>query len=74
MNPVVFKFGGYQGPQSINTQGAARFGEVLRRELGDRADEVLAEQVRVDEAPGTHSFTDGDAVAAAVVDFWAPGP
>ena len=46
----------------------------LRRELGDRADEVLAEQVRVDEAPGTHSFTDGDAVAAAVVDFWAPGP
>ncbi|MFF5322606.1 alpha/beta family hydrolase [Janibacter hoylei] len=46
----------------------------LRRELGDRADEVLAEQVRVDEAPGTHSFTDGDAVAAAVVDFWAPCP
>lgn len=35
MEPVVIKFGGYQGPGSINTQGAVRFGEVLRRELGD---------------------------------------
>jgi TRAP-type C4-dicarboxylate transport system substrate-binding protein len=36
MEPVLIKFGGYQGPASINTQGAARFGEALRRELGDR--------------------------------------
>lgn len=36
MNPVVIKFGGYQGPTSINTRGAVRFGEVLQRELGDR--------------------------------------
>lgn len=35
MKPLVIKFGGYQGPASINTQGAVRFGEVLRRKLGD---------------------------------------
>ncbi len=35
MDPVVIKFGGYQGPASINTRGAVRFGEVLQRELGD---------------------------------------
>jgi TRAP-type C4-dicarboxylate transport system substrate-binding protein len=28
--------GGYQGPTSINTRAAAHFGEILRRELGDR--------------------------------------
>jgi TRAP-type C4-dicarboxylate transport system substrate-binding protein len=31
---IVFRFGGYQGPSSINTRGAVRFGEVLERELG----------------------------------------
>ena len=36
MNPVVIKFGGYQGPSSINTQGGRRFGEALTRELGDQ--------------------------------------
>lgn len=36
MNPVVIKLGGYQGPTSINTHSAARFGEVLERGLGER--------------------------------------
>src|SRR5438067_2326712 len=36
MGPVVIKFGGYQGPTSINTRSAARFGEVLERGLGER--------------------------------------
>ena len=36
MEPVVIRFGGYQGPSSINTRGAVRFGEVLERELGSR--------------------------------------
>jgi TRAP-type C4-dicarboxylate transport system substrate-binding protein len=36
MDQIVFRFGGYQGPSSINTRGGARFGEVLQRELGDR--------------------------------------
>jgi TRAP-type transport system periplasmic protein len=36
MGPIVMKFGGYQGPTSINTRGAARFGEALERELGKR--------------------------------------
>jgi TRAP-type C4-dicarboxylate transport system substrate-binding protein len=31
---IVIRFGGYQGPSSINTRGAVRFGEVLERELG----------------------------------------
>ena len=34
MDPIVISFGGYQGPSSINTRGAVRFGEVLERELG----------------------------------------
>src|SRR5687768_16941316 len=33
---IDFRFGGYQGPSSINTRAAARFGEVLQRELGAR--------------------------------------
>ncbi|HET7157633.1 MAG TPA: hypothetical protein VFI62_01460, partial [Burkholderiales bacterium] len=36
MSPAVIRFGGYQGAASINTRGAARFGEVLARELGDQ--------------------------------------
>lgn len=36
MRPVVIRFGGYQGPTSINTRGAVRFGEVLQRERGDQ--------------------------------------
>jgi TRAP-type C4-dicarboxylate transport system substrate-binding protein len=36
MGPIVIKFGGYQGPTSINTRSAARFGEVLERGLGER--------------------------------------
>jgi TRAP-type transport system periplasmic protein len=36
MGPIVIRFGGYQGATSINTRGAVRFGEVLKRELGDR--------------------------------------
>jgi TRAP-type C4-dicarboxylate transport system substrate-binding protein len=36
MDPVVIRFGGYQGPGSINTRGAVRFGEVLQRELRDQ--------------------------------------
>jgi TRAP-type C4-dicarboxylate transport system substrate-binding protein len=34
VEPIVIRFGGYQGPSSINTRAAARFGEVLERELG----------------------------------------
>jgi TRAP-type C4-dicarboxylate transport system substrate-binding protein len=45
MNPVVIKFGGYQGPASINTRGAVRFGEVLQRELGDKVKFELAGDV-----------------------------
>lgn len=40
--------------------------DAVRAALGDRAADV-----RVDEAPGTHSFTGGGAVADLVADFWA---
>ena len=36
MDPIAIKLGGYQGPTSINTIAAARFGEALRRELANR--------------------------------------
>ncbi|HEY0338323.1 MAG TPA: TRAP transporter substrate-binding protein [Burkholderiales bacterium] len=36
MDRIVVKLGGYQGPTSINTRSAARFGEVLERDLGKR--------------------------------------
>jgi TRAP-type C4-dicarboxylate transport system substrate-binding protein len=34
VEPIVIRFGGYQGASSINTRAAVRFGEVLERELG----------------------------------------
>ena len=36
MNPLVLKFGGYQEPASIHNQAAGRFGELLKKSLGDR--------------------------------------
>jgi C4-dicarboxylate-binding protein DctP len=37
MNPITIKLGGYQGPNSVHTRGAVRFGEVLEREAGGLA-------------------------------------
>jgi TRAP-type C4-dicarboxylate transport system substrate-binding protein len=34
--PIVLKFGGYQEPASIHNQAAGRFGELLKKQLGDR--------------------------------------
>jgi len=36
MSPLVLKFGGYQEPASIHNQAAGRFGELLKKSLGDR--------------------------------------
>ena len=36
MTPLVLKFGGYQEPASIHNQAAGRFGELLKKSLGDR--------------------------------------
>jgi tripartite ATP-independent transporter DctP family solute receptor len=36
MTPVEMKFGGYQEPASIHNQAAGRFGELLKKQLGDR--------------------------------------
>ena len=36
MSPIVIKFGGYQKPASIHNRAAARFGEILKANLGDR--------------------------------------
>jgi TRAP-type C4-dicarboxylate transport system substrate-binding protein len=45
MDPIVVKLGGYQGPTSINTRSAARFGEVLERGLGKRVEFELVGDV-----------------------------
>ena len=34
MERIVIKLGGYQGPRSVHTRGAVKFGEVLEREAG----------------------------------------
>jgi TRAP-type C4-dicarboxylate transport system substrate-binding protein len=36
MQTISISLGGYQGPSSINTRAAARFGELLKERLGDR--------------------------------------
>jgi len=36
MNPIPFKFGGYQKPASIHNRAAAHFGAALTARLGDR--------------------------------------
>jgi TRAP-type C4-dicarboxylate transport system substrate-binding protein len=36
MQTISISLGGYQGPSSINTRAAARFGERLEQRLGDR--------------------------------------
>lgn len=36
MDTLVFRLGGYQGPNSVHTRGAVRFGEVLEREAPGR--------------------------------------
>jgi TRAP-type C4-dicarboxylate transport system substrate-binding protein len=45
METIVIRFGGYQGAASINTRAAARFGEVLERELGNRVNFELVGDV-----------------------------
>jgi TRAP-type C4-dicarboxylate transport system substrate-binding protein len=45
MDSIVVKLGGYQGPTSINTRSAARFGEVLERGLGKRVEFELVGDV-----------------------------
>ena len=57
MDRVTIRLGGYQGPASINTRGAIRFGEAIERRLGDRVQfelvgDVLALGRESGELPG----------------------
>jgi TRAP-type transport system periplasmic protein len=45
MNPAVIRLGGYQGPTSINTRSAVRFGKALTETLGGRVKFELAGDV-----------------------------
>src|ERR1051325_2224691 len=36
MAKIVIRLGGYQGPNSVHTRAAVRFGEILEREIGER--------------------------------------
>lgn len=53
MNPVVIRFGGYQGPTSINTRAALRFGEVLKETLASRVKfELVGDVLALGRASG----------------------
>lgn len=45
MRKIVLRLGGYQGPHSVHTRAAARFGEVLAREVGSQASFELVPDV-----------------------------
>ncbi len=45
MHRIKIKLGGYQGPNSVHTRGAVRFGEVLEREAGALVDFELIPDV-----------------------------
>lgn len=57
MKPIVIRLGGYQKPASIHTRACVRFGEVLKRELGETVDfqfvpDVLALGHKSGDLPG----------------------
>lgn len=56
MPPIVIKLGGYQGPQSINTRAAQRFGEVLVQQLGER---IGTERFQAQDNPLTNTYNFG---------------
>lgn len=45
MEPTRIRLGGYQGPESVHTRAARRFGEVLCRAVGDAVSFELVESV-----------------------------
>jgi len=45
MNKVIIRLGGYQGPHSVHTRAAVRFGEALERIVGDRVSFELVPDV-----------------------------
>jgi len=38
MQPIVIRCGGYQKPASVHNRAAVRFGEILKRDLGERVE------------------------------------
>ncbi len=53
MTPIAIKFGGYQKPASIHNRAAARFGEILKAQLGDRLDfELIGDVIALGRASG----------------------
>jgi TRAP-type C4-dicarboxylate transport system substrate-binding protein len=53
MSPISIKFGGYQKPASIHNRAAARFGEILKAQLGERvAFELIGDVLAVGRGSG----------------------
>ena len=51
--PVQLKFGGYQEPASIHNRAAGRFGELLKKKLGDRiAFELIGSVLKIGRPSG----------------------
>ena len=53
MTQLVLKFGGYQEPASIHNQAAGRFGELLKKKLGDRVSfELIGSVLKIGRGSG----------------------
>lgn len=53
MTPIALKFGGYQEPASVHNQAAARFGELLKKALGDRVTfELIGSVLKIGRGSG----------------------
>jgi TRAP-type C4-dicarboxylate transport system substrate-binding protein len=53
MKPIALKFGGYQEPASIHNRAAGRFGELLKRKLGDRMSfELIGSVLKIGRTSG----------------------
>jgi TRAP-type transport system periplasmic protein len=51
--PLVLKFGGYQEPASIHNRAAGRFGELLKKKLGDRVSfELIGSVLKIGRPSG----------------------
>ena len=53
MTAIALKFGGYQEPASIHNQAAGRFGELLKKKLGDRVSfELIGSVLKIGRGSG----------------------
>jgi len=53
VTPIALRFGGYQEPASVHNQAAGRFGELLKKALGDRISfELIGSVLKIGRGSG----------------------